>query len=235
MLASAELIVGPPCTGATKGWRTLYARHAAPVAFRECADGVYILGTAASPAGDDRVVISLTVKTGAHLRVRSVASTIAWASSGATTEVRAEIEPGGSLDWAPQPVVASARCDLVQVSRLHVGIGAHVRWSEISVAGRYGEQPGRLRQRLVVDYDGRPLLRHELALGPSAPGWDGSAVLGTNRCAGLVLRAGPEHSGAPARSGQGWATMPLVGPGNLTQAVGAGVAEVMSALKAGCA
>jgi urease accessory protein len=43
----------------------------------------------------------------------------------------------------------------------------------------------------VVNLDGHPLYRHELAVGPDADGWNGPAVLGTARATGSVLLVDP--------------------------------------------
>jgi urease accessory protein len=206
-------------------------RDAAPVAFRATPDAVYLVGTAASPVGDDKVVIDVQVEAGATLRVRSAASMIAWASAGSSLEVNVSIGMGGYLDWHLQPMIASKGCSFSQMVRARLADGAALRWTEEIVLGRHGEEPGRLSLRLDADIDDAPLLRHQLELGPGVAGWDGPAVVGTNRAVGLVLLAGPGTAeggpGAPPpAAGAGWAVMPLDGPGALVSAVGRDLADL---------
>jgi urease accessory protein len=152
---------------------------------------------------------------------------IAWASTGSSLELNVSVAEGGCLDWHLQPMIASTGCSFSQRVRVILADGAALRWSEEIVLGRHGEEPGRLSLRLDVDIDGEPLLRHQLELGPGVAGWDGPAVVGTNRAVGLVLLAGPgtAHGGQGVRSprrgaGTGWAIMDLDGPGTLISAVG---------------
>ena len=233
MRSHAELVASAPFAGSrSRAWRVSWARAPAPLAFRETPEAVYIVGTAASPVGDDEVRLSVRVEPGARLVVRSAASSIAWASQGSSLEVTVEVADGACLDWQLQPLVATSRCDFFQHSHIELAPGATLRWAEELVLGRNKEGPGRLRVRLDADVEGYPLLRHELAVGPGVPGWDGPAMLGYHRAVGLVLLAGPHlgqsSSGTPAApaeqaasgTGQAWARMPLEGPAVLVQALG---------------
>jgi urease accessory protein len=185
------------------------------MAFREAPGAVYVVGTAASPVGDDQISLQVTVERGARLTLPSVASTIARASAGSSLSIEVRVEAGGTLDWRLQPLVAP---------------GARLRWAEEIVLGRYGEGPGRLDMRLDVDVDRRPLLCHGLEVGPGAPGWDGPAVLGAGRAVGLVLTAGDGEQTTGAAAGNGWAAMPLDGPGALVQAVARDLPDLRQAL-----
>jgi urease accessory protein len=201
-------------------------RDAPPVAFRATPEAVYLVGTAASPVGDDKVVIDIEVEAGATLKVRSAASMIAWASAGSSLDVNVSVAKGGYLDWHLQPMIASSGCFFSQHVRAKLADGAELRWTEEIVLGRHGEEPGRLSLRLDVDIDDSPLLRHQLELGPGVAGWDGPAVLGSNRAVGLALLAGPgtaqgEQVVSSPGAGTGWAAMVLEGPGVLVSAVGA--------------
>jgi urease accessory protein len=214
-----------------EGCRLALVRDAPPVAFRATPEAVYLVGTAASPVGDDKVVIDIVVEAGATLRVRSAASMIAWASSGSSLEVNVSVAEGGCLDWHLQPMIASAGCSFSQRARAKLADGAALRWTEEIVLGRHGEEPGRLSLRLDVDIDDEPLLRHQLELGPGVAGWDGPAVVGTNRAVGLVLltttAAGASAHDLPLpAAGAGWAVMALEGPGVLVSAVGADLARL---------
>jgi urease accessory protein len=214
-----------------EGCRLALVRDAPPVAFRATPDAVYLVGTAASPVGDDKVVIDIEVEAAATLRARSAASMIAWASAGSSLEINVSVAKGGCLDWHLQPMIASTGCSFSQRVRAKLADGAALRWTEEIVLGRHGEEPGRLSLRLDVDIDDDPLLRHQLELGPGVAGWDGPAVVGNNRAVGLVLLAGPgtaqgERGVLSPGAGAGWAAMPLEGPGTLISAVGADLAHL---------
>ena len=76
--------------------------------------------------------------------------------------------------------------------------------------------------RLDVDVDVVPLLRHQLLIGPDAPGSRGRCLDGH---ASRVRRVRPHHrrgdvpGGVDHAVGDGWAVMPLEGPGTLISAV----------------
>jgi len=214
-----------------EGCRLALVRDAPPVAFRATPEAVYLVGTAASPVGDDKVIIDVEVEAGAALKVRSAASMIAWASAGSSLEVNVSVGRGGYLDWHLQPMIASAGCSFSQRVSAKLADGAALRWTEEIVLGRHGEQPGRLSLRLDVDIDDNPLLRHQLELGPGVPGWDGLAELGANRAVGLILLAGAGIAkagrGTPSPgAGAGWAVMSLEGPGVLVSAIGPDLARL---------
>jgi urease accessory protein len=233
--ARAQLTAAAPraVSAPADGCRLAVVRDAPPVAFRATPEAVYLVGTAASPVGDDKVVIDVEVEAGAALMVRSAASMIAWASAGSSLEVNVSVGPGGYLDWHLQPMIASAGCSFSQRVTVKLADGAALRWTEEIVLGRHAEQPGRLSLRLDVDIDDNPLLRHQLELGPGVPGWDGPAVLGPNRAVGLAFltTTGAAHGGPATPSlgtgtGKGWAVMALEGPGILISAVGPDLARL---------
>ena len=241
MLAHAQLRAAAPLPGALSGrrpgCRLTLVRDGAPFAFRATPEAVYLVGTAASPVGDDDVSLAIEVEAGATLCVRAAASMIAWASTGSSLKITVSVGPGGHLDWHLPPLIASSSCRFSQLVEADLAAGATMRWAEEVVLGRHGEAPGRLSLRLDVDCDGAPLLRHQLQLGPGVAGWDGPAVLGGNRSAGLVLVAGRAHSTAPTledattpTTGSGWAIMALEGPGSLISAVGPDIVTMRSAL-----
>jgi urease accessory protein len=216
-------------------YRLTWARESPPFAFRATPEAVYLVGTAASPVGDDTVSLAVEVGTGAALSVRSATSTIAWAGTSSSFEIDVAVAAGAALDWQLQPLIASGRCHFTQRCRIELSKGARLRWSEEIVLGRSGEQPGALDLRLEVNLDGAPLLRHQLALGPNVPGWGGPAVLGANRAMALVLLAGTGASSlgsgrASGSAGQEWAVMPLEGPGVLVCALARDHLAVRAAL-----
>jgi len=225
--ARAELTAAAPIGGGSP-FRLVRVRNEAPVAWRVTPDGVYLVGTAASPVGDDRIRIDLSVEAGAELAVRSAAAAVAWRSRGTGQDIRIEVADGASLEWGLEPLIAIAGCR----HRQHVAITIHgdgrLDWTEEVLLGRHGELPGQLDLRIDIDIDGMPLLRHQMALG-SGDGWDGPAVLGSRRALGLSVRAGPGHPVAPG-SGPGWARLPLPGPGTLALAVAADLQSLREAM-----
>ena len=195
---------------------------APPIAFRRAGDAVYFVGTAAGPLGDDDLAIRVEVRDGGSLKVRSAAASVVYA--GVRSRQRFEISVGtdATLDWYPEPVIATSGCHHLQEVRISLAPDARLDWTEEVVLGRHGEKPGEIELRMHVDLAGRPLLRHGLAVG--APGWDGPAILDGRRATGLRLVVGD----APPASttGPGWAWLDLIGPARLLVAYGADLAEL---------
>ena len=221
-------------------WCLDHVRDAPPVAFRDTPKAVYLVSTAAFPAGEDKVSVDVEVGPGAVLPVRSAASMIAWASSGSSFDVEATVGAGGALDWQLKPLIASGACSFAQRARVRMHEGSTLLWVEELVLGRSGERPGLLDLRLDVDVVGRPLLRHQLVLGRGVFGWDSPAVLGANRAISLVLLADPalaaSETARPGRvAGEGWAIMALEGPGVLAAAVGRHLSAARAAMGEGLA
>jgi urease accessory protein len=197
------------------GVRLVELTQAAPLGLRLVGDTVYLIGTAAGPLGDDVVTLDVCVGAGARLAVRSVAASVTYAGWGAEFHIGATVAAGGYLDWHLEPLVATNGCHHRVETWVSLASGAGVSWCEEVLLGRHGEQPGRIDLNLAVDVEDRPLLRNQLDTGPDNPAWDGPAVTAGHRAIGLHLLAGPGPL-APAASGEGWACMPLDGPGALT-------------------
>jgi urease accessory protein len=104
-------------------------------------------------------------------------------------------------------------------AQVSVAAGGRVTWREELVWGRHGEDGGDVVAALSVSYGGVPLLVQEVALGPSAPGWDGPAVLGGARATGSLLLAGPAAQHPTPHATATCAVLPLAGPGTLVTAV----------------
>jgi urease accessory protein len=237
--ASAELVaVGDPA-------RLVGLRGEPPLLLRRtgtAGDGaavVHLVGGAAGPLAGDRLELTVDVGAGSAVEIRSVAATVALPGRSAdwsTLTMTARVGPGATLRWLPEPLIAAAGCRHVSRAEIHVAAGGRLLWRDEIVCGRHGEAPGDLRTELDVRYDGRPLLAHDLAVGPDAPGWAGAAVLGDARAVGCLLEVGTDLDrpgpvagrppGRPPGPGPTAATMPLAGPGRLTVAVGVDGAEV---------
>ena len=175
----------------------------APIGLRPTRDALYLVGTAQGLVGDDQLELDVLVKRGAELRVRSAAATIAYASNGAMLHYRCRVEQGATLDWRPEPVIATKRCSVTVRSTVSIESGGTVRWREEAILGRRGEGPGNLDLSLVVDHHRTPLVRHQLIAGSRLPGWDGPSGIGRHRFAGYELFVGEEI--APVNgTGPGW-------------------------------
>ncbi|MFC6881181.1 MULTISPECIES: urease accessory protein UreD [Actinomadura] len=211
-------------------------RSDGPLALRETAEAVYLVGAAAGPLGGDVLELDVEVGAGARLAVRSAATSLALPGGGPDGDgsrlaVRAAVGPGGRLDFAPEPVVAAAGCRHRATAAVALADGAALRWREELVLGRHGERPGRHASRLDVTYGGVPLLRHELALDERGV-YGGPAVLGTARAVGSLLLVGPGLA-REARTGDGLSVLPLAGPGVLVTAVADDSAELRRRLVRG--
>lgn len=182
------------------------------------ADGatvVHLVGGAAGPLAGDRLHLRIEVTGGAAVELRSVAATVALpgrTEDRSTFTVTATVGPGATLRWLPEPLIAAAGCRHVSRAEVDLADGARLLWRDELICGRHGEQPGDLRSELHVRHAGRPLLAHDLAVGPQAPGWAGPAVLGHARAAGSLLTVNLPHP--PTGT-----AMPLAGPGTLTVAL----------------
>jgi len=230
MRARAELVVGPS-SSERMGFRVERMVSEAPLAWRPTPDGVYMIGTSASPVGDDRVDVVARVRAGAHVAIRSTAAMIAWSGRGSRHRISIEVEEGGQLDWLPEPLVATAGCDHDQRATVQLAAGSRLHWRETLVFGRAGEAAGRLRAHLSVDRAGLPILRHEISTAVEAV-WTSPAVMGDNRVAGMVLRVDHSAPEPEQAAGEGWAVQPLHAGGVLTLAVGPDVPTVSSRLAA---
>jgi urease accessory protein len=182
---------------------------------------VHLVGGAAGPLRGDDLRLDVEVGAGAWLDVRSVAASLALPGSAgpppSRLEIRATVATGAVLRWQPEPLIAAAGCDHVAVTDLRVDAGGTLVWRDDLVCGRHGEPAGDVRIDTAVRYAGRMLYRHELAVGPRAPGWSGPAVLGATSPAGkpdpatapgaigrpppTTASAWPDPSGAPSRRG----------------------------------
>jgi urease accessory protein len=209
-------------------------RSEPPLVLRRTGSGgpvakVHLVSAAAGPLGGDGLRLEIEVGRGARLVLRTVAASVALpgpAGAWSRFEVRARVAAGGELVWLPEPLVAAGGCRHRMSADVEVADAGQLRWRDELIWGRYDEPGGDVVSSLTVSYAGKALLAHELALGPSAPGWNGPAVLAGARAAGSVLAAGHDpllsdavcemaHDSPEATS----AVLPLAGPGVLVTAV----------------
>lgn len=241
MRAEARIVAEADGRGGTRlavlrGEAPLLPRRTGPRAGGEVT--VHLVGGAAGPLRGDDLRLDIEVGPGARLEVRSVAAQLALpgrpGAPPSRLEFRASVAPDATLRWLPEPLIAASGCHHLAVTLVEVAAGGSLLWRDDLVCGRHDEPSGDVRADVTVRYAGSTLYRHELAVGPGAPGWSGAAVLGGGRAVGAVILAGPELP-APQVLGGGAVLMPLAGPGMLASAVGADIREVRAALDPLCA
>lgn len=171
----------------------------APVWFRWDGSTLWMVGSGASPVGDDHIRVSIDVGPDVAIAVRSVAATVVYAARGGTrwdTEIR--VADGARLDWRPEPVIVTERARHSMTTTVHAAGTADVAIDEMLVLGRTGETPGLLRSTLDVRVDGTPVLL--TSFDSSTPGWAGPAGVDGAAAVGQRLRIGP--GGDDGRHGQ---------------------------------
>ena len=233
MEASARIVASADRPGTTTltvlhGEPPLLPRRTGPA--RGQVAEVHLVGGAAGPLGGDRLQLEVEVGPGAALVLRTVAATVALpgpASDTSSTVMSVRVAAGGRFAWLPEPLVAASGCDHRTESIVEVAEDAQLLWRDELVAGRHGEEPGRLRQATRVRWAGTTVLNQELELGPGSE-WAGPAVLGGARVTGNLVVVSPlcdPPVGAAAVDGA--ARMPLAGPVVLCT----GVADSVPALR----
>jgi urease accessory protein len=245
--ACAHIVAEADPAGGTRlttlaGQAPLLLRRTGPRSRRGSAVTVQLVGGAAGPIGGDRLHCRVRVGAGAGVRVESVAASVALPGTGGAQsrlDITVRIDADGSLVWSPQPLIAARGARHRTDSRIDLGAGARLSWREEIVLGRSGEAPGSVAARLRVRRAGRPLLDHDLALGPDHAGSLGPAVTGEHRAVGTVLVVDPAWEGVDGRdrmpglaqdcvtwsaesgSSGSIAALPLTGPAVLLSAVAA--------------
>lgn len=199
---------------------------------------VHLVGGAAGPLRGDELRVEISVGPAALLDVRSVAAQLALPGRpglpASRLEIRATVASRGTLRWQPEPLIAAAGCDHHTITHVDAAAGATLLWRDDLVCGRHAEESGTVRSTITIRYAGRTLHRHDLSVGPGAPGWAGAAVLGEGRAVGtLVIAPAEAFPSAPAPTPRA-AVMPLAGPGVLATAVGTDIRQVRAALDPLC-
>ncbi|MGN6692729.1 MAG: urease accessory protein UreD, partial [Aquihabitans sp.] len=120
---------------------------------------LWIVGSAATPVGEDDISIEVRVGPGVHAVVRSVAATIVYAARGAGTRLRTllHVEEGASLVWQPEPVIVTERAHHRSSLVAEVASGGSLVADEVVVFGRSGETAGRFASATELRRDGVPI------------------------------------------------------------------------------
>jgi urease accessory protein len=172
----------------------------APVWFRWDGAVLWMVGSGASPVGEDHIRVRVEVGAGVTASVRSVAATVVYAARGAGTRWDTEIHvaDGGRLDWRPEPVILTEHARHDVHTSVHVAAGADVTLDEVLVLGRSGEDAGALRSTLAASIDGAPVLL--TSFDTAQPAWSGPAGTGGSRDVAHRLRLGGDDPPAPSPS-----------------------------------
>ncbi|MDQ2678987.1 MAG: urease accessory protein UreD [Actinomycetota bacterium] len=171
---------------------------AAPLWCRWDGDTLWIVGSAASPVGQDDVRIRFEVGAGVHARVRTVAAMVLYAARGDGSSLHTEIHvgPDASLHWAPEPVIITGRADHRSTTLVEVAAGSRVTVDELVVDGRNDDdRGGRLVSELGLSLDGLTSLRS--SFDTATPGWNGPGGTDGARCLGTRLAVGHPVEVAP--------------------------------------
>jgi urease accessory protein len=199
---------------------------------------VHLVGGAAGPLRGDDLHLEIEVEAGAALTIRSVAAQLALPGRGglppSVLRIHAVAGSGATLRWWPEPMIAAAGCDHRTITDVEVADGGRLFWRDDLVCGRHGEPSGSVRTSTTIRYAGRTVYRHDLAVGPDAPGWSAAAVLGDARAIGTLVAVPGLPGPLPPATGQ-VAAMPLAGPGVVVTAVGTDIRAVRAALDPLCA
>lgn len=168
--------------------------RSAPVWFRWDGATLWLVGSGASPVGEDHIRVRVEVGPGCSVAVRSVAATVVYAARGSGTRWDTEIHvaDGASLDWQPEPVILTKRACHQATTTVHASSGADVTLDEVLVLGRAGEATGTLRSTLAVRVDDAPVLL--TSIDTSLPGWSGPAGVNGAPVIANRLRLGDDHS-----------------------------------------
>lgn len=215
-------------------------RSQAPLVLRPTRDAVYLAGAAGGPVGGDLLDLRIEVRAGAALRLRTVAASVALPGLDGTESllsVTASVAKGGVLEHLPEPMIIADGARHTTDIQLDLASGAALVLRDETILGRHGERGGASRTRLRVNYDGRPLLRHDVAVDGTDEVNLGPAVLAGHRAYGTVLSAGLSPGqpavgsrvpgpAATSRVCPEVAVMPLAGPGVFVTALAADSLEL---------
>ncbi len=162
----------------------------APLWFRWDGATLWMVGSGASPVGEDHVRVRVEVGPGVSAELRSVAATVVYAARGAGTRWDTEISLASEaeLRWRPEPVILTHDARHVATTTVHAAEGARLTLDEVLVLGRSQERAGNLRSTLSVTVGGHERLL--TSIDTSLPGWAGPAGTDGARVIGQRLAVG---------------------------------------------
>jgi urease accessory protein len=216
------------------GLRLPVLRSEAPLLLRRTPDAVQIVGGAAGPLGGDELHLSIRVCSGAQLRLRSVAASLAQpdpAGRASCMTIDVHVDPGAALDWAPEPLVVTMGAHHRVHTAIHLTGDATLRWRDITVLGRHDEKAGLVEQDLLLTRDGTDLLRQHHAWGPGAPGgWSGPAVLAGARVIASEVVVGVDAPAVPPPDASGVSVLRFAPGCELRSSLGSAAPSVVRLL-----
>lgn len=170
----------------------------APLWVRWDGDTLWLVGSGASPAGEDHIRLRVDVGPDVTVRVRSVAATVVYAARGDDTrwETELTVGEGARVDWCPEPVIVTGRARHVATTTVRASATATVTFDEVLVLGRAGEDAGALRSTLDVRVDDTPTLL--TSVDTSLPQWRGPAGVDGSTVVANRLRLGGSEASVPS-------------------------------------
>ena len=203
----------------------------APLWIRWDGATLWLVGSGASPAGEDHIRVRVDVGPGVSASVRSVAATVVYAAHGSGTRWHTEltVADGACVDWRPEPVIVTRRACHDALTIVHASPDALVTLAEVLVLGRAGEGAGTLRATLDVRVAETPIL--VTSVDTSIPGWSGPAGVNGATVLAHLLRLGGEQTTVGTRTLDGRAALLQPAPGcRMAVAVAQNVADVRRSL-----
>lgn len=177
---------------------SVVARGALAVAPYWCrweGDTLWIVGSAATPVGEDDITLDLRVGEGVRATVRSVAATIIYAARGEGTRLttRLHVAAGASLIWQPEPVIVTARARHRMAMTADVATGGALVADEVVVLGRSEEVAGPYVSVTDLRRDGEPICL--TSFDTATPGWSGPGGTAGAKVVGTRLVVDPAEVG----------------------------------------
>jgi urease accessory protein len=185
----------------------------APLWLRWDGATLWLVGSGASPAGEDRIRVRVDVESGVTVAVRSVAAMVVYAARGVGTRWHTELHvaDGASVDWRPEPVILTGRARHEAITTVYAAAGATVVLDDVLVLGRAREPAGSLRSTLDVRIDDVATVL--TSFDTSLPGWSGPAGVDGATVVASRLRAGDADGTATVEPPSGCGAVLRPAPG----------------------
>lgn len=157
---------------------------------------LWIVGSAATPVGDDDITLDLRVGPGVTATVRSVAATLIYTARGEGTRLttRLHVASGATLRWQPEPVIVTARAHHRSTMIADVETGGRLMADELVVFGRSDEVAGPFASVTDIRRDGEPICL--TSFDTATPGWSGPGGTAGAKVVGTRVVLGPPGAGA---------------------------------------
>jgi urease accessory protein len=168
---------------------------------------LWIVGSAATPVGEDDITLELHVGEGVSATVRSVAAMVVYAGRGAGTRIttRLHVATGATLVWQPEPVIVTARAHHRAVLVADVADGGTLVIDDVVVLGRSDEAAGRFLSTTELRRNGEAISL--TSFDTATPGWSGPGGTAGAKVVGTrVLLPAPDPQDPPRCSSPSGAT-----------------------------